>query len=205
MVRQAEILFWNSLTSSVSALQSLKFSNYILLKFSGLWSFPSRDSTLMTSMSFEYGFSQFISCSYWSGCIHGSLILSNYPFIQNSTWPYLEAKEQQFQLIPVLFLCYESLRRHLNRRVEIYLMVQHFTEELKLNPGALTVDEWNVIKLIITPQFRFEYRFFFLFPFSFFCFDSPSWSFVSCQIEFVQLFFCLNLPTGKIDTQNIQQ
>lgn len=43
-----------------------------------------------------------------------------------------------------------------------------FTEEQILNSRALTIDEWNVIKLIITPQFRFGYRSFFssffLFP-----------------------------------------
>lgn len=82
-----------------------------------------------------------------------------------------------------------------------------FSEEQILNPRALTIDVWNVIKLIITPQFWFGYRSFFLliFPFSSFCFESPSWSFESCQITVVQLFFCSNLPTGKIDTQNVQQ
>lgn len=208
MVRQAEMLFWNSLTSLVSALRSLKFSNYILLKFSGLWSFASQDSTLMTSISFEYGFSQFLSCSCWSGCIHGSWILSNYPFIQNSTWPYFEAKEKQFQLVPVLlFLCYESRRRHLTRRVEIYLMVQHFYwgTDIEL-PGF---DYWwmkcHKTNYNSSIQIWVSLFFFLFFPFSSFCFESPSWSFESCQIKVVQLFFCLNLPTGKIDTQNIQR
>ena len=69
-----------------------------------------------------------------------------------------------------------------------------FTEEQILNPQALTIDEWNFIKLIITPQFRFGYRsffphfsiFLFLFWITFVIFRKPSDH--SCAIVFLLKF-----------------